>query len=250
MQIAKALSQAGASVFIGGRRAEKGVEIANEIGATFHTVDVADEQSNKRFFQAAEEHFAGQTVDAILLNAGVEGKNEDSVVSNLKIENYDYVYSVNVRGTLLGLEYGTKLLRQHGVVLVTSSVASILPLSANPVYASSKAALDSLVRSYAAQFAESDDERIQSLSVLTIHPTLYHTEMSSRFTGGNEEMEVGFAKMVNPSGRPGTGEEMGKVVSAFVHGDLPYQSGDQFVADVDTHFPLSEYMTRMQQATA
>jgi NAD(P)-dependent dehydrogenase (short-subunit alcohol dehydrogenase family) len=245
--IAKALADAGASIFIGGRRAEQGQQVAKETGSTFHTLDVANDESNEAFFEAAEQHFGGRNVDYILLNAGVEGKNEETVITNFNIDNYDYIYSVNVRGTLLGLQYGSKLLRQNGTFLVTSSVASILPMSASPIYVSSKAALDSLVRSYAAQFAESEDERIKSLSILAINPTLYETEMGDRFTGGSQDVLKGFAKMINPSQRPGKANELATIVKELLQEELPYKSGDVFVADADTHFPLSEYMTRMQK---
>ncbi|KAL7579680.1 hypothetical protein ACA910_021829 [Epithemia clementina (nom. ined.)] len=252
VEIAKSLSAAGASVFIGGRRAEQGQQVANDMGATFHTVDVADETSNKAFFEAAQKHFGGeQTVDYILLNAGVEGNHEDAVLSSedsFKIDHYDYIYSVNVRGALLGLSYGIKLLRKHGKFLVTSSAGSVLALGAVPVYISSKAALDSLVRSYAAQFKESKDERIQSLSIVSINPTLYLTEMVDRFVGGNLEFATAFAKMTNPVGRPGKAEELATVVTDFARGQLPYQSGHIFVADADTHFPIEEYTNRLQKA--
>jgi NAD(P)-dependent dehydrogenase (short-subunit alcohol dehydrogenase family) len=211
---------------------------------------VASDESNKAFFEAAKRHFGGANVDYILLNAGVEGTNEDTVITNFNIESYDYVYSVNVRGTLLGLQYGSKLLRRNGTFLVTSSVGSILPMPLNPVYVSSKAALDSLVRSYAAQFAESEDERIKSLAILSINPTLYKTEMSDRFTGGNDNIGNGFAKMMNPSQRIGKADELANIVKELVQGSLPYQSGDVIVADADTHFPIDEYMTRMGKAVA
>jgi NAD(P)-dependent dehydrogenase (short-subunit alcohol dehydrogenase family) len=246
---AKVLSEAGASVFIGGRRAEQGHQVAKETGSTFHTVDVANEDSNKDFFEAAEKHFGGANVDYIFLNAAVEGKNEETVITNLNIENYDYIYSVNVRGTLLGLQYGSKLLRQNGTFLVTSSVGSILPMSVSPVYASSKAALDSLVRSYAAQFAESEDERIKSLSILSVNPTLYETEMVDRVTRGSQDAVSAFAKLVNPSQRPGKAIELAKIIKDFIQGELSYKSGDVFVADADTHFPITEYMTRMQKVS-
>ncbi|KAL7560305.1 hypothetical protein ACA910_005206 [Epithemia clementina (nom. ined.)] len=75
VEMAKSLSAAGASVLIGGRRAEQGQQVANEIGATFHTVNVAEETSNKAFFEAAEKHFGpGQTVDYILLKRRRRGK--------------------------------------------------------------------------------------------------------------------------------------------------------------------------------
>ncbi|KAL7560300.1 hypothetical protein ACA910_005202 [Epithemia clementina (nom. ined.)] len=247
--MAKSLSAAGASVLIGGRRAEQGQQVANEIGATFHTVDVAEEASNKAFFEAAEKHFGpGQTVDYILLNAAVEESEDADLSSNFKIENYDYIYSVNVRGVLLGLSYGIKLLREHGTFLVTSSAGSIGAFGGAPVYFSSKAAVDSLVRSYAAQFAESKDERIKSLSIVSINPTLYLTEMADRFVGGNMDIATAFAKINNPIGRPGKPKEFAKVVTDFVRGKLPYQSGDVFVADADTHFPIAEYTARLQKA--
>jgi NAD(P)-dependent dehydrogenase (short-subunit alcohol dehydrogenase family) len=248
--IAQVLSEAGASVFIGGRRAEQGQQVAKETGSTFHTVDVANDESNKAFFEAAKKHFGGSNVDYILLNAGVEGKNEDTVITNFNIENYDYIYSVNVRGTLLGLHFGSKLLRQNGTFLVTSSIVSILPMSVSPIYVSSKAALDSLVRSYAAQFAESEDERIKSLSILSVNPTVYETEMGDRFTGGSQDVLNGFAKMVNPSQRPGKANELANIVKELVQGNLSYKSGDVFVSDADTHFPISEYMTRMEKVVA
>jgi NAD(P)-dependent dehydrogenase (short-subunit alcohol dehydrogenase family) len=248
--VAKVLTEAGASVFIGGRRAEQGQQVAKETGSTFHIVDVASEDSSKVFFEAAEKHFGGTNVDYILLNAGVEGKNEDTVITNFNIENYDYIYSVNVRGTLLGLQYGSKLLRQNGIFLVTSSAASIFPMGGSPIYVSSKAALDNLVRSYAAQFAESEDERIKSLSILSVNPTVYETEMADRFTGGSQDTLNFFATMFNPSKRLGKAIELAKIVKEFVQGELSYKSGDVFVADADTHFPIAEYMTRLEKVQA
>jgi NAD(P)-dependent dehydrogenase (short-subunit alcohol dehydrogenase family) len=85
-------------------------------------------------------------------------------------------------------------------------------MSINPVYVSSKTALNSLVRSYAAQFAKSEDERIKSLSILSVNPTVYETEMSSRFTVGSQDVTNGFAKMVNPSQRPGKADEFAQIV--------------------------------------
>jgi hypothetical protein len=73
--------------------------------------------------------------------------------------------------------------------------------------------------------------------------------MTDRFAGGSEHMANLFAKMLNPCQRPGKADELARVVKAFVQGELPYQSGDVFVADAETHFPISEYTTRMQEAT-
>mmetsp|Transcript_61109 Transcript_61109/g.149616 ORF Transcript_61109/g.149616 Transcript_61109/m.149616 type:complete len:274 (+) Transcript_61109:364-1185(+) len=248
-KIAALLSSEGADVFIGGRRADRGEAVAEETNTTFHVLDVADEESNRKFFDAASNHFGGtKTVDFVLLNAGVEGNNAEAQVSNLSVSNYDYIYSVNVRGVILGMKYGIETLTDGGSILVTSSTVSIMTMGASPIYASSKAAVDSLVRSFAEQFAKSDDERIKSLSILSMNPTLYETDMADRFTGGEKTMLEGFAKMVNPSQRPGLTSELATIVRDYIHGDLPYKSGDTFAVDADTHFPLSEYFDRMNTA--
>lgn len=249
VQMAAILSKAGASVFIGGRRADTGIKVAKETNTTFHPVDVADEQSNKTFFAAAEKHFGGkkEQVDFIFLNAGVEGDGSETMVQNLNIDTYDYIYNVNVRGVMLGLQYGTPLFRQGGTFVFTSSVGSVMAFAGNPVYASSKAAVDSLARCYAAQFAESEDGRIQSLSVVTMNPAAYGTAMLERFVGGQAAMMEVAAKMSNPSQRLGTAEELAGLVLAFVHGELPYGNGDNFVVDADTHFPLGEYQQKMAE---
>jgi NAD(P)-dependent dehydrogenase (short-subunit alcohol dehydrogenase family) len=247
VHIAATLSAEGASVFIGGRRAERGAHVAADTNSTFHAVDVANEESNQVFFTAAEKHFGGQNVDFILLNAGVEGKSEETVLPALDVNTYDYVFGANVRGVMLGMQYGTPLLRNGGTFVFTSSVGSILPFAGNPVYAASKAAVDSFVRSYAAQLADSKDQRLKSLSVVSINPTFYATDMSERFMGTNDEaVTAGFAKMLNPSQRLGQPQELAEIVRDFVQGKLPYKSGDSIATDVDTHFPLNEYFGRMK----
>lgn len=247
--IAAVLSAEGANVFIGGRRSEKGLKVAQETKTTFHEVNVVDQKSNEDFFSAAQQHFGGsQKVDFILLNAGVVGDPKKMMISNIDIETYDYVFSINVRGVMFGLKFGAPQLRKGGSFIVTSSSSSVMSFGGNPIYAASKAAVDTLVRSYAAQFADSDDERIKSFSIVSVNPALYLTELSDRAIGGNLERMEGFAKIVNPSQRVGKSEELAVILRDYIRGDLPYKSGDNFAADADTHFPLNEYMDRLKAA--
>jgi NAD(P)-dependent dehydrogenase (short-subunit alcohol dehydrogenase family) len=250
VQMAATLSGAGATVFIGGRRVDTGLQVAQDTNSTFHVVDVADEESNKAFFAAAEKQFGGgrSAVDFIILNAGVEGNGADTVAPNMNaIAVHDYVFGVNVRGVLIGIQYGMPLLRKGGTFIFTSSIGSVVAFGGNPVYAASKAAIDSLARCYAAQFAESQDEHIKSLSVVTINPALYASEMADRFFGNDEDVKSGVAKFFNPSQRVGKAEELAPTLRDFMAGKLPeYQSGDAIACDADTHFPLAEYFDRLK----
>ena len=250
VQLASVLSANGANVFIGGRRAEKGDKVAAETRSTFHTVDVADEASNKAFFAAAAEHFGGeQTVDYILLNAGVEGSAEDASIQTLSIENHDYVFGVNVRGFMLGLQHGTPMLRKGGKIYCTSGLLSIIPFALNPTYAATKAALESLVRSYAAQVAQSNDERIRSLSIIAISPCLFATELSNRFSQKNNIEGEKMAKLHNPSGRVGKPDELASTVLGLLNRQITgYNSGDVIACDADTHFPITEFFGRLKAA--
>jgi gluconate 5-dehydrogenase len=253
VDMAAALSGAGARVFIGGRRSDLGEAVAQTTQTTFHVVDVADEESNRAFFKAAADHFGGDAaVDYIFLNAGVEGNGSEMVAGTdaFTVQSYDQVFGVNVRGIVLGLQFGTPLLRPHGSFVWTSSGASIFPLPQAPFYAASKSTVDALVRNFAAQFAQSPDERLRTLSVLTINPLVYETDMSGRMTGGNNEILQHYATAMNPSQRVGQGRELGQLMVDYARGALPYMSGDSFVVDADTHFPLSEYHDRMSNASA
>jgi len=245
------LSKEGASVFIGGRREDKGLEVAKQTKSTFHKVDVALEESNKAFFAAAMKHFGGsesepECVDFVFLNAGVEGDNGDGIAT-LDIKTYDYIFDVNVRGIILGLQYAQKLLRQNGSFVFTSSIGSILDTPS--LYGASKAAVDSLTRSYAKQFADSDDERLNSLSVYSINPAWFISEMTDRGVAKGYRHSV-VARMANPSQRPGTGEDLAKTIKEMVKGNLPYKSGANICVDADTHFPLDEYRSRLEAAIA
>jgi NAD(P)-dependent dehydrogenase (short-subunit alcohol dehydrogenase family) len=245
-QIASVLSGERATVFIGGRRVDRGTQVAQDTNSTFHVVDVADEESCQTFFAAAEACFGGPNADFIILNAGLGGTAAETVVPNLNVQSFDLCFGVNVRGIFLGLQYGTPLLRTGGTFIFTSSVVSILPAAFNPVYGASKAAVDSLVRSYAAQFAESPDARIQSLSVIAINPALYATEMSCRYLKNDEHIFAATAKIYNPSQRVGKAEELAVIVRDLVTGKRPYKSGDTIACDADTHFPLDEYVSRLK----
>jgi gluconate 5-dehydrogenase len=254
VDMAAALSGAGARVFIGGRRSDRGEAVAQTTQTTFHVVDVADEESNRAFYKAAADFFgtADPAVDYIFLNAGVEGNGSEMVAGTdaFSVQSYDQVFGVNVRGIVFGLQFGTPLLRPHGSFVWTSSGASIFPVPQAPFYAASKSTVDALAKSFAAQFAQSEDERLRTLSVVTINPLLYETDMASRFTGGSDEMLLNFATAMNPSKRAGQGSELGQLMVDYARGALPYKSGDSFVVDADTHFPLSEYFDRISKASA
>jgi NAD(P)-dependent dehydrogenase (short-subunit alcohol dehydrogenase family) len=248
VDIARAFVDAGAKVVIGGRRAKEGATVAKEVGATYVQVDVASEESNTAFFAAAAEKLG--SFDIVLLNAGVEGDATKNSAPTLGVDNYEHTFGINVRGVLVGQREALKYTNADGQIVYTSSGASVLPFDLNPVYAASKAALDSLARSFAVQFAKSEDAKLKTLKVYSINPMVYVSEMSRRFSAGAGIQVSDLCGFFNISKQEGTGTQIARIYLALTAGKLPYASGDNIETDIDTHWNLKDYFPLAAAAAA
>jgi NAD(P)-dependent dehydrogenase (short-subunit alcohol dehydrogenase family) len=86
-------------------------------------------------------------LDLLHLNAGIYDVTKPDI-TEVSDERYRAYLGVNVDGVFFGLREAIPRLEQsRGAVVVTSSMAGIVPLPANPVYALTKWALIGLVRS-------------------------------------------------------------------------------------------------------
>lgn len=83
---------------------------------------------------------------------------------------------------------------------------------------------------------------------MTINPLMYESEMTMRFTRGNDDNMAFMASTFNPSKVVGKGSDLGLTVVKLVRvgEEWPYRSGDSIVLDADTHFPVNEYFDRMK----
>ena len=156
-EIARRLIEAGQTVWIGARDAERGQNAADRLGARFVQLDVTDDVS----VQAAAETIRAEVghLDILVNNAGILG--EVTSPEEMTVEHMRPVYETNVFGTVRVTRAFLPLLRKAeapSVVNVTSGVGSFTlihdptrvesqyPLAA---YGSSKVAVTMLTMQYA-----------------------------------------------------------------------------------------------------
>ena len=148
--IAVKLAEAGATVYVSGRRAELGketVELIEQAGGTGHYV-VADVANVDDVRKLAEE--VGE-VDVLVNNAGIF---PFSPTPEQALDSYQQVFDVNVRGTyfLTAALVPAMVARGNGVIVNVSSIAAVIGTPVGSVYNASKAAMDALTRSWAVEF--------------------------------------------------------------------------------------------------
>jgi NAD(P)-dependent dehydrogenase (short-subunit alcohol dehydrogenase family) len=111
--------------------------------------DAADAGEARAFYEDIGRTHGG--IDVLFLNAGIVRNGR---LAELDEAAFDDVIRTNVRSVWLGLKHAAPLLRAGGAVVVNTSVANRLGVPGGGVYAASKAASRSLVRTAAAEFLE------------------------------------------------------------------------------------------------
>ena len=144
---ALALAEAGCSVVVADLSEEAGQAVADEVGGAFVACDVADLEANERAVALAVERFGG--LDLVHLNAGVStgcGVGED-----FDLAAYRRAMGANIDGVVFGAHAALPALRSRGggAIVATASLAGLLAVPFDPIYAANKHAVVGLVRSLA-----------------------------------------------------------------------------------------------------
>lgn len=146
--LARAFAEAGATLLLTARCESTLAHVAQELapcGQPIHTIaaDLTDPAAGEQIVVAALE-LAGR-IDALVLNAGTLA---DGLVAAQDGGDMARVHALNVQGAfrLLHATLRPMILARHGAVIVVSSAAARRPNVGQAAYASSKAALEAIVR--------------------------------------------------------------------------------------------------------
>lgn len=111
---AKLLAAAGATVVLGARRTDRLERVAQEITeaggiARFRALDVTSRADTAAFAQSALDEFG--RVDVIINNAGVMPL---SPMASLKVDEWDRMVDVNIKGVLYGIAAALPVMKAQG----------------------------------------------------------------------------------------------------------------------------------------
>jgi NADP-dependent 3-hydroxy acid dehydrogenase YdfG len=143
---AKLLAKHGASVVLGARRSDRLEAIAKEIHsaggiADYQTLDVTQRSQLEAIVQFAQHKFS--RVDVLINNAGVMPL---STLDQLKVEEWDRMIDVNIKGVLYGIAAALPIMKaqKSGQIINLSSIGGHAVSPTAAVYCATKFAVGAI----------------------------------------------------------------------------------------------------------
>jgi NAD(P)-dependent dehydrogenase (short-subunit alcohol dehydrogenase family) len=208
----------GAYVFITGRRRKELDEAVKIIGSNISGVqgDVAKLADLDRLYETVAT--VKGRIDIVFANAGV---GEFAPLGGITEEHFDKQFNVNVRGTLFTVQKALPLMNDGGSIILNGSVASMKGTAAFGVYAASKAAIRSLVRTWTSDLKE------RHIRSNVVSPGPIDTPLTRR-----QDSDV-IARIVStiPMGRMGRPDEIAKAALFLASDDSSFVTGIELFVD-------------------
>jgi NAD(P)-dependent dehydrogenase (short-subunit alcohol dehydrogenase family) len=173
--IVDAMAAEGARVVVADVDAERGAELAAQLGASgaFKQTDVADADQVQELIEFTVERFGG--LDVMCNNAGIGGPHRRFLVDDLA--SFDSLMRVNVYGVLMGCQRAARHMAEHGggSIINTTSIGGINAGGGLMTYRASKAAVVHLTRCIAIDLAE------HGIRVNCVAPAHIPTDLNASF---------------------------------------------------------------------
>lgn len=197
-ETARQFLASGATVVLGDRNESalshsvEAVHAAGYANASSFPCDVSNVEDVAQMFKITVQQHG--KVDVLVNNAGIDGAL--GRLDEQSITNIEQVYQVNVLGTTLVMREALRHMRPRGtgVIVNVASIAGHVGFAGSPVYTASKHAILGLTKAVALENARN------GIRICAVSPGAVDTDMTNRFTGGNEAVKTAMIEAV-PLGR-------------------------------------------------
>src|SRR6201981_3709082 len=214
---ANKLAQLGIHVIVVGRNTERGEKTVAEVRAMggkadFISSDLRDAASAREVAKKAIQLGNGH-VDILINNAGIYPFGPTHEMTE---EMFERVYSLNVKAPYFLVAELAPLMakRGKGAIVNLSTVAADYGAPGMSLYGSSKAAINPLTKTWAAEYGP------KGVRVNAVSPGPTRTEGTDAMGEGLEQLAA-----QAPAGRPATAEEIAEAIvflatdrASFIHG--------------------------------
>nr|WP_198428392.1 3-oxoacyl-ACP reductase FabG [Nocardia bovistercoris] len=168
--IARLLAEHGANVVVADLDAERARATADDLPAALGVgCDVTDEQAVDALVHRARAEFG--SLDIFVNNAGI---TRDASLRKMRVEDFEAVVDVHLKGTWLGVRAASALMREAGSGSIVN-ISSLSGKSGNPGqtnYSAAKAGIVGLTKAAAKELAHHD------IRVNAVQPGLIRTAMT------------------------------------------------------------------------
>lgn len=221
------IARLGARTLFVGRDENAGQRIEDEMArdgaeAVFLKADLSRADEVRRIVPATVSIFG--RLDYAFNNAGISGRN--MLIADQAEENFDDVFSVNVKGLYLALQQELRqMVRQGwgGSIVNMASVGGLVATPGASVYIASKHAVIGLTKTAAVEYGP------QGIRVNAVSPGSIRTEMLLRVFGSDAALDQ--MTSLHPVRRIGMPEDIAEAVAWLFSDGSSYYTGQSLVLD-------------------
>jgi len=223
--IAQRFADDGARVYLTGRRKDELEAAAEDIGPDAVAVpgDVSQADDLDRIMDVIRSD--GRRLDVVVANAGL---GDGARLQDVTEEQFDHVFGVNTKGSLLTVQKSLPLLAAPASVILLASSTIHQGTDRMGVYAASKAAVRSLGRTWAAELAP----RGVRVNVITPGPiaTPAIDRVAARLGKSSENLHAVMSSHI-PLGRMGRPEEVAALAAFLAGPESSFITGSEHFVD-------------------
>jgi 3-oxoacyl-[acyl-carrier protein] reductase len=221
---AVALAAAGARIIVHyGRNADEAKAVVDQIRAAGGRADAvaadlaAPDGAHKLAVQVRD--LIGDRLDILVSNAGI---SKAAAIEEMTVADFDNLFAVNVRAPYFLVQQLLPLLGKGSSVVFVSSLGARKAVGALSAYASTKGAINTLVKYFAAAFGA------RGIRVNAVAPGVIDTDMSN-FTKTEEGRTIVMGMQTLK--RIGTPADVASVIAFLASDDARWITGDIIAVD-------------------